>query len=282
MKRRKDISVEEAALAAQAACVLEASAPKPGSVNRLHDFADTTFEDFMFSALAIGKAMRLAWTHTVGEVVLKAVEDTLRLVSTNTNLGMILLLTPLVKAAVSDDLRAGLRKVLRELSETDADLVYKAIRLTAPGGLGKVTRGDINDGAKGTLREMMYLAREHDAVAAAYVNDYQVVFEVGYPALINYYGEEGNKADAIVKTYLSLLEQQPDSLIMRKCGRKTAEEISCLAGLVLKAKMSLAEFDGFLRRPDNRLNPGTTSDLVAACIFVAILMDGLFLKTEEI
>lgn len=275
MKGRKDITVEEAALAAQAACVLEASAPKPGSVNRLHDFADTTFEDFMISALAIGEAMRLAWTHTVGEVVLKAVEDTRRLVSTNTNLGMILLLTPLVKAAASDDLRAGLRKVLRELSETDADLVYKAIRLAAPGGLGKVTRGDIDDGARGTLREMMYLAREHDAVAAAYVNDYQVVFEVGCPALINYYRRKGNRTEAVVYTYLSLLEQQPDSLVMRKCGRETAEEISRQAGLVLKGKMSLGEFDDFLRRPDNALNPGTTSDLVAASIFVATLLDGL-------
>jgi len=276
VKGRKDITVEEAALAAQAACALEACAPKPGSVNRLHDFGDTTFEDFMISALAMGKAMRLAWTHTVGEVVLKAVEDTRRLVSTNTNLGMILLLTPLVKAAASDDLKAGLSKVLQELSEADADLVYRAIRLAAPGGLGKVTRGDIDDGARGTLREMMYLAREYDAVAAAYVNDYQVIFTVGYPALINYYGQEGNRADAIVKTYLSLLEQQPDSLIMRKRGRKTAEEVSYLAGLVLKGKMSLREFDSFLRRPDNALNPGTTSDLVAASIFLAILMDGFF------
>lgn len=261
----------EVALAAQVACLLEVCAPKPGNVNRLHDFADTTFEDFLLSAVAIGPAMARAREWTVGQVILRAVEDTRRLVPVNTNLGIILLLAPLARAAGSESLREGLRAVLAGLTEEDARLAYRAIRLASPGGLGKVPRGDVGEGTAGTLREMMALARERDAIAREYVTDYAVVFELGYPALKEYYRREGTLKVAIMRAFLQILAQVPDTLVERKRGKDAAEEISRQAGLVLEGKQDLAVFDRMLRQPDNSLNPGTTADLTTACIFVALL-----------
>jgi triphosphoribosyl-dephospho-CoA synthase len=45
------------------------------------------------------------------------------------------------------------------------------------------------------------------------------------------------------------------------------------AGGVFSAegRRALAALDTYLRRPDNRLNPGTTADLIAATLFVALL-----------
>jgi triphosphoribosyl-dephospho-CoA synthase len=45
------------AAAAQMACLLEVSAPKPGNVSPGRPFADMGFEDFLASAVAIGPAM---------------------------------------------------------------------------------------------------------------------------------------------------------------------------------------------------------------------------------
>lgn len=60
-------------------------------------FADLRFEDFLISAVARGPALRDAKRASVGETILKAIRDTQRFVSYNTNLGIVLLFVPLVK-----------------------------------------------------------------------------------------------------------------------------------------------------------------------------------------
>ncbi len=121
---------------AQAACLIEASAPKPGNVTPQQAFADTTYEDFLLSAAAIGPAFLRAPDVGVGATVLQAVRDTRRLVRVNTNLGIVLLLAPLARAAGSGNgrLREGLSTVLGSLTLADARDVFAAIRLAAPGG----------------------------------------------------------------------------------------------------------------------------------------------------
>src|SRR3989442_13759141 len=51
---------EDVAAAAQLACLLEASAPKPGNVSPFGSFRDATYEDFLASAAAIGPALLMA------------------------------------------------------------------------------------------------------------------------------------------------------------------------------------------------------------------------------
>ena len=80
---------------AQAACLLEVTARKPGNVHRYADLPGLHFVDFLLSAMAIAEPLDRAATAGVGRAVLAAIEATRRVVSTNTNLGIVLLLAPL-------------------------------------------------------------------------------------------------------------------------------------------------------------------------------------------
>src|SRR2546423_1507472 len=89
------------------ACVLEATARKPGNVHRFQDFDDLTYLDFILSAAAIAPFLDVASVFGVGRTALDCVRETRRVVTTNTNLGIILLLAPLAAACHEPDLRSG-------------------------------------------------------------------------------------------------------------------------------------------------------------------------------
>ncbi len=85
---------------AQLACLLEASAPKPGNVSPGRHFVDLTYEDFLTSAVAIGPAFTRVADQPLGETIRQAIDMTACWTKTNTNLGIVLLLAPLAKAAM--------------------------------------------------------------------------------------------------------------------------------------------------------------------------------------
>ena len=68
----------DVAAAAQLACLLEASAPKPGNVSPFASFRDATYEDFLASAAAIGPALAAAGEQPLGATIRAAVEATAR------------------------------------------------------------------------------------------------------------------------------------------------------------------------------------------------------------
>src|SRR4051812_47070156 len=106
-------SAEAVACAAQLACVLGGSAEKPGNITPRHDFADTSYEDMLRSAIALGPELARAAERGVGETVLAAVRATRRVAASNTNLGIALLLAPLARAALlGGPLRERLQEVL--------------------------------------------------------------------------------------------------------------------------------------------------------------------------
>ncbi len=275
------------AQAAQMACLLEVSAPKPGNVNRTHDFAETRFEDFLISAVAIGPAMAAASRVGVGRTIWRAVRDTRRLVRTNTNLGIVLLLAPLARACFRarevQELRAHLAQVLAGLTVEDARLAYAAIRLARPGGLGRVERADIAEAPTVTLYEAMALAQARDAIAREYVTNFAITFDIGYPALKAAWRACGDLSTAIVQTYLTILAQVPDTLIARKRGMAMADRVSRWAqqaleqggALTAQGQQALTELDCALRGEGHALNPGTTADLTTAALFVWLMFEGL-------
>ena len=85
--------------AVQLACLLEASASKPGNVTPGRRFRDMSYEDFLASAAAIGPAFTRAGERGLGATILEAIEATRRWTRANTNLGIILLAAPLARAA---------------------------------------------------------------------------------------------------------------------------------------------------------------------------------------
>lgn len=276
---------EEIAAAAQLACLLEASAPKPGNVSPGLPFHDTRYEDFLASAVAIGPALARAGERPLGATIRAAVEATRRLTGRNTNLGMVLLLAPLCRAAATaggGGLRAGVERVLAETTVADAEEVYAAIRLAAPGGLGTAPSQDVAGRPTVPLREAMALARERDAVAREYATGFALTFDLGAPALRRARADGLDWTDATVETYLRILATVPDTHIARKLGRAAAEgvtrkarEIEGLGGVRSAAgRAALRALDGELRDERNAWNPGTTADLTAAALCVVILEDG--------
>jgi triphosphoribosyl-dephospho-CoA synthase len=265
---------------AQVACLLEVTARKPGNVHRLKDFSDTSYLDFLLSALAIGPALDRA-ASGVGAAVLDAVAATLALVGTNTNLGMVLLLAPLAAVAWPNPLRLGVADVLNATTVEDARLVYRAIRLARPGGLGSAPEQDVEGEPSVSLLEAMRLASGRDGVARQYANGFEDVFTVALPALARAL-EQGHPLEtAIVSAHLRLLAEVPDTLIARKRGPGEALEASRRSAEVLQAGWPegeagprlLDDLDRWLREVGHARNPGTTADLVAAALFAA-LRDG--------
>jgi triphosphoribosyl-dephospho-CoA synthase len=280
------LDLDKIAWAVHIACLFEVCADKPGNVTWGKDFWDTRFVDFLASAIAVGPALRDATHTSVGETILRAVRDTREFVNTNTNLGMVLLLAPLARAAGlghPTGLRAAVSEVLEALTVEDARLTFEAIRLAAPGGLGSEARYDVREAdVDVTLREAMRVAQDRDTVAREYVTDFEVTFELGYAALRRLWAEGREFSGSVVQTALTILAQVPDTLIARKEGMDAALDVSRRAGHVLEAggffseqgRAALRAFDLSIRDDRHRLNPGTTADLVAASIFVFLTEGG--------
>lgn len=261
------------------ACLLEATAPKPGNVHRGADFEDLTFLDFQLAAVAIGPAMqRAAEGARVGETVLAAIRATRQLTATNVNLGIVLLLAPLAAIPAGRPTRLGLQQVLKNLAAADAGDVYDAIRIATPGGMGEVPEADVAGPPPDDLLHAMRLAADRDAVARQYANDFVDVFDIVVPELERWSTRGLPISDVIVRTFLRTMHELPDTLIARKCGLAKAQEAAAWAGQVLEAGMpgddayheALADLDFELRSDGHRLNPGTTADLICAGLFVAL------------
>ena len=264
-------------LCAQLACIWEVTARKPGNVHRYRDFPDLHFTDFLTSAAVVAPILDRAVRRSVGATVVDAIRATRQVVATNVNLGIVLLLAPLAKAPRRTKLRSGVEAVLAKLDLEDSRQVFEAIRMANPGGLGRVAEEDVQGEPTRPLREIMAIAAERDLIARQYANGFQEVFDDGLPALLEGMKQTKDLEEAIILCHLHLLAKHPDSLIQRKCGREEAEEASLKAGQVLdagwpkgqRAVELFQEFDAWLGEKGNRRNPGTTADLVTACLFAA-------------
>ncbi len=284
---------EEIAKMAQIASTLEVSGyPKPGNVHRTRDFDDMEFEDFVISGIVIGDTIREACTDVdvenpqLGKYILQAVAETDRWIKNNTNLGIVMMTTPIaVAAAISDsfdDIRENIKLVMGNTSVDDACDLYDAINIADAGGMGDQDEYDVaSDNAKNELRQnnqtmydVLKISAPWDMLAREMTGDMPAVFEIGYP---KYHELRQSKSqnDACVLTFLTILSHVPDTLISRKYGSDEAMKISLMTRDLLNIKDEpdfkdrLKEFDDYLFK--NKYNPGTTADLTAASIFVSYL-----------
>jgi triphosphoribosyl-dephospho-CoA synthase len=293
------------AATAQLACLLEASAPKPGNVSPGRHFADTRYEHFLASAAAIGGPLSGVAARPIGATIRLAIEATARFTSANTNLGIVLLVTPVARAAADlgsdprdgadggqtpqqelrtrvQKLRETLGRVLENTTVADARDVYAAIRLASPGGLGRAEAQDVAGEPTATLLEVMRLAAHRDGIAREYATGFQVTFETAAPALAQARHDGLSWDDAIVETFLTILAASPDTHVMKRGGASLANVVSRRAADVLAAggvrsdlgRRAIDEMDAALRDASNTANPGTTADLTAAAIFVFLLTGG--------
>jgi triphosphoribosyl-dephospho-CoA synthase len=262
----------------QTACLLECAARKPGNVHPGAQFEDCSFTDFLRSAELVAPRLAQAEARGVGEAVLAAVKAVRKELGTNTNLGMILLLAPLAAVTPGRRCEQGIATVLNRLDMAQTRLIYEAIRIANPGGLGSVAAGDVTQEPTMTVLAAMRLAADRDSIARQYAYEFDDVLHAGRLILLNALSRLHDWEAAIISTQLQLMARTPDSLIQRKCGIEIARESQrraqqLVAGgwpLMPDSAEQLAEFDAWLRADGHQRNPGTTADLVAAILFAAI------------
>ena len=77
--------------------------------------------------------------------------------------------------------------------------------------------------------------------------------------------------EGVVRSYLEALAEVPDSLVQAKFGIRAALEVSRRAGLALQDPTleEASRLDKDLLEKD--INPGSTADLIAASLFIALL-----------
>jgi triphosphoribosyl-dephospho-CoA synthase len=235
----------------------------------------------------------------IGKNVLEAVTDTLGWQrGGNVNLGIVLLFAPMASAsgaAIREErrtdvvsLRNKLGSVLDRTTSDDVVSVYDAIRMAmTPEVLGEVEDLDVRDDAAPsrineeglTLKDVFQRCAKRDSICKEWVTDFETTFEAGYPYLKKSLESSDDINSAVVDTFLFILSEHPDSLIRRKSGLEQAVEVSERAKLILNEGGSsstggnemLRRLDIELQKAGGGLNPGTTADLTAASIFVALL-----------
>jgi len=215
----------------------------------------------------------------------------------NTLLGSVILLIPMATAAgltlvenasfSVNKFRPNLKSVVESSTAEDAANVYDAITSAQPGGLGKAPQLDVTDVKSKrkileegiSLFEVFQISSSWDSVSAEWVNNYHITFDIGYPFFVQLLKETKDVNMATVHAYLKILSEVPDALISRKAGADKAKWVSVQAKRILEAgglttrkgRSSLLRLDRKLRDPAHKLNPGTTADITAATLAVAIL-----------
>jgi triphosphoribosyl-dephospho-CoA synthase len=276
------LRAEQVADAFRSACRLDVAAFKPGNVSVAAPGHGMQAEDFLASAEAAALALCQPGL-SVGARIAQAIEATREVVSCNTNLGIVLLAAPLAQAALMPSavpaLRDRLQPVLAALTIRDAEQAYRAIRLAAPGGLGRVERHDLNSEPQVTLLEAMHEAANRDRIANQYAHGFQDVFDVGVPAAHDALARGAEPERALVDIYLALLARFPDSHVARKFGEAAAQSV-CLEAAgwrdLLQHARGTVQARAMLEGVDARLksqgiNPGTSADLTVATWFAFIL-----------
>ena len=294
---------------ASLAALLEVSAyPKPGNIHRLNDFPETIYEHFLAGGVSLGPvmgelALRGHRSHDLAEVRLgqgikEAVDAMFRWQKGgNIHLGTILLFSPLSAAAgaiLSDcrveiqELRDYTSRIIANATPLDSIDIYAAIgKAMSSENLGTTDALDVTDNDSSerikreniTPLEIFKLCKDKDLICHEWVTGFKTVFETGYPYLKEKIMSGSKINDATVDTFIKLLSENPDSLITRKTGTESAQQVSEKANQIIEAggaeseegKTMLWSLDEELRKEEGRLNPGTTADLTAASLYVLLL-----------
>lgn len=259
--------------------ILEAATAKPGNVFPGRPFPDLDFRDLVAAAVATIPALESAPRSPLGETILAAVRSGIAVTRSNANLGIVLLLAPLATAAPRPTPDA-VEAVLSGLGPADAAAIWEAIALARPGGLGRSDRWDLAEPPPSDIRAAMRQAADRDTIARLWATGFADLFAGPVADLARAVAAGLPLDDAIREAFLRQLARQPDSLIARRHGHAAAEDVRRRAARLVADGTTggwsdeIAAFDASLRSP-NRLNPGTTADLVAAAIYILLADGGL-------
>ena len=259
--------------------ICDVNALKPGNVGRHGAGHGMDCADFIKSAQVVTPILcnqRLG----LGKRILSSVEATLGAVHCNTNLGMVLLIAPIIRVfeqlVSPGDFQDMIKPTLMSLEQQEAQDIFAAIRLANPGGLGKVDKYDVNSPLDIDIYSAMDAAKERDLIALQYANGYREIVNLGIKCLQNYHNRWNSVEWSVVACYLMYMASFPDSHIRRKHGIEIAEQVRKKTIPVWKrfadydnpgdARGVLAMFDKELK--ESEINPGTCADLTVASLLL--------------
>lgn len=279
---------DDIARSAQLALLLEVSAyPKPGNIDRTHDFVDTNYTHFLASSVAVYPVLRAAAAQEngVGELVRTGVAESMAWQrGGNTHFGALLLLVPLAMSAGAckgykpDELKEKADEIMRNTNVEDAIAVYKAFPKAKVKVRSEVPEFDVMDEASLTeirekelsLYDILTISAAYDLISRELVAGFDKTFRSA--ARLKESAEANAINDAITHTYLWLLSEEEDTFVKLGFGAEKSRYVMARAKAIVDGGYKLEEIEAF----DEDLikagiNPGSTADIIAAALFIAIL-----------
>lgn len=272
---------DELAFKAVLAMLLEVSAnPKPGNVDRDHDFSDLKYEHFLVSASASFPVFREIAERklSIGKGVYELVKRTREHHNSgNVHFGAFLLLSPLLHAHGSPE------NAFEEIKCSDVqDSIWVKRAFDISGArVMDVSNANLKDEVEREIVERdlnlyrwMKLAPDENFIAKEYTSGFKLSID-GKKMLMDFYDEFGDANKAIVLTYISFLSELVDPLIIAKKGFEKAELVKKQAKLAFEIFKETGNFSVFDELDSKLLrenvNPGSVADLVISSIFLALV-----------
>ena len=270
----------DAAIAAVSSLLLEVSSnPKPGNVDRDHNFPDLRYEHFIMSSVSsypifLDIGMR---KKSFGEGVLELIKNSMKWhKAENVHFGAFLLLTPLVHSWGDIE---GAKRFIEEADYRDSLLIKKAFELsrarvmeTKELSLKDRVEDEIVQKRIG-VREWMERAPKENFIAAELVNGYELSIR-GSRLIFDYFKRFRDPNKAIVLTYITFLSELLDPLIIAKKGIHLAKKVRNLARSSLEFFNETGNFAVFYELDTKILkmsvNPGSVADLVISSIYLSL------------
>ncbi|GAB3025123.1 triphosphoribosyl-dephospho-CoA synthase [Natronobiforma cellulositropha] len=272
---------------AELALLLEVcGTPKPGNVDRDRDLDDLRFEHFLAGAVGAQNGLRLAENGAaVGTAFERAVAGMARQRGGNTQFGALLLLTPLVCASRTDLSQPVVESVVEETTVADAADFYRAfdhVEVFVSEPPADLDALDVRRGSDAipalesrglTLLEVLAGGVPGDDVAREWVTG----FERSFRAAERLATSEGPVQRRAAETFLSLLAERPDTLVAKRHGEAVAAEVTERAAALEDALADdPAAVDAFADELVSQgINPGTTADVTAAGLYIALEREAL-------
>ena len=264
---------------AQLALLLEVSStPKPGNVDREREYPDLRFEQFLAGAIGAHAGFATAADgEPLGTGFERAIAGMSNQTGGNTQFGAVLVLTPLVAAAGQGAL--GPKRATAAVEDTtveDAVSFYRAFEYVdvsvpdPPEGMAELDVRRGSDAAPAlrerelTLGDVLERSAERDGVAAELTGGFGWTFELADSIERG----DGPVTERAAAAYLALLSRELDTFVITQHDRETAYEVRRRANAVVDGEENVHSFAEDL--VDRGINPGTTADVVAGALFVAL------------
>jgi len=187
-------------------------------------------------------------------------------------------LTEMVAAAATEELTPdGVAAVVEDTTVDDAAAFYRAfdhVAVSVPDPPEGMEPLDVRRGSDAveevrrrsiTLYDLLELSADRDGVAREWVEGYERSFRTARWIV----DDDGPITDRAARSYLRLLSREPDTFVATSHGQRTAHSVMVRAQEAREGGPDLTRaFAESLVKEG--INPGTTADLTAAGIFLAL------------